>query len=173
MGSVGKTSLAKELQAITAEPFLYVAMDTFLEMLPAKYWAHPDGFTFETIQQDGKPSVVITTGPVGERALRGMRHSVVALARAGNNLIVDEVLLGSEKAEYRDLLKPFDVYWVGVMAPLDVLEERERQRGDRLVGLSRWQFDKVHRDMAYDLEIDTSQATPLACAQLIKDRFGL
>lgn len=173
VGSVGKTSLAKALQDITTEPFLYVAMDAFMDMMPAAYFDHPDGFVFETIEQDGKPSVVIKTGSVGERTLRGMRHAVVALAAQGNDLIIDDVLLGAEKDEYRKLLAPFEVHWVGVFAPLDVLEARERSRGDRLIGLSRWQYDKVHKDMSYDLEIDTNQATPLACAQLIKQTFGL
>lgn len=173
VGSVGKTSLAKALQAITQEPFLYVPMDAFLDMLPEKYFDHPDGFVFETTQVDGKPSVVIKTGLVGERTLSGMRHAIVALAAQGNDLIIDEVLLGAEKAEYRQLLAPFEVHWVGVFAPLDVLEERERRRGDRLIGLSRWQYDKVHRDMTYDLEIDTSHETPLACAERIKQTFGL
>jgi len=34
VGSVGKSSTARALQAITAEPFLHVAMDAFLDMLP-------------------------------------------------------------------------------------------------------------------------------------------
>ena len=54
-----------------------------------------------------------------------------------------------------------------------MLEARERQRGDRLIGLARWQFDRVHRDMRYDLEIDTSIATPLECAEVIRNKFDL
>ena len=34
IGSVGKSSMAKALQAITSKPFLHVAMDAFLDMLP-------------------------------------------------------------------------------------------------------------------------------------------
>jgi chloramphenicol 3-O-phosphotransferase len=34
VGSAGKSSIARALQQITAEPFLYVQMDTFIEMLP-------------------------------------------------------------------------------------------------------------------------------------------
>jgi len=173
VGSAGKGSLAKALQTITAEPFLYVTMDSFMEMLPEAYQDHPDSFIYETVDDDGKPSAVITTGPVGARTLRGMRHAVGALAAQGNNVIVDDVMLGGERAEYAAILSGFEVHWVGVFAPLDVLEARERQRGDRLIGLARWQFNRVHKDMRYDLEIDTSTATPLACARLIKDRFNL
>ncbi len=173
VGSAGKGSIAKALQTLTETPFLHVSMDTFCEMLPAAYFDHPDGFIFETIEEDGHPSVVIKTGAIGERLLRGMRHAIAAMAAEGNDMIVDEVLLGPEKTEYRQLLAPYEVHWVGVFAPLDVLEQRERQRGDRLIGLARWQFDRVHKDMRYDLEIDTSKATPLECADAIKLKFAL
>ena len=59
-------------------------------------------------------------------------------------------------------------------SPRDVvLEARERRRGDRLIGLARWQHGRMHAGMSYDLELDTSQATPAECAKLIKNRFGL
>jgi chloramphenicol 3-O phosphotransferase len=146
-------------------------MDTFMEMLPEAYQQHPDGFGYETVHEDGKPLVVITTGPVGEQALRGMRHAIAAMAAQGNNLVVDDVLLGQEKAEYAELLSGFEVFLVGVFAPLDVLEARELERGDRLIGLARWQYDRVHEGMTYDLEVDTSIATPMECANLIKQKF--
>ena len=45
-----------------------------------------------------------------------MRHAIAAMAGQGNNLIVDDVLLGQEKAEYAGLLSAFDVFVVGVFA---------------------------------------------------------
>ncbi|WP_281410999.1 hypothetical protein [Mesorhizobium sp. NZP2077] len=59
------------------------------------------------------------------------------------------------------------------MAPLEVLEVREAQRADRLPGLARWQYDRVHKGTRYDLEVDTSRLTPLECAQRIQQRFHL
>jgi chloramphenicol 3-O phosphotransferase len=173
VGSAGKSSIAKALQTIAAEPFLHVAMDAFLDMMPARYWDHPDGLVFETVLQDGKPSVVIRSGPVVDRTLRGMRQSIAAMAHAGNNLIVDDVLLENEMAEYASLLADVTFHAVGVFAPLDVLEARERERADRLIGLARWQYDRVHHGKRYALELDTSNATPMECATLIKQRFGL
>jgi chloramphenicol 3-O phosphotransferase len=173
VGSAGKGSIAKALQAITREPFLHVQMDAFLDMLPEASWGQPDWITFETIDEGGKPAVVITSGPAAERVMRGMRHAIAAMAAQGNNLIVDEVLLGSEKAEYPQLLSAFDLFLVGVFAPLEVLEARERQRGDRMIGLARWQYDRVHKGLTYDLEVDTSRATPQECASLIKQIFRL
>lgn len=174
VGSVGKSSTARALQAITAEPFLHVAMDAFLDMLPASLLGHPDGLVFETIQDQGRPSVAVRTGPVLDRAMRGMRHAVASMATQGNNLIVDNVMIrDGQDREYRALLSGFNVRLVGLFAPLDVLEARERQRGDREIGLARWQYERVHRGKFYDLEIDTAATTPLENAQRIRDAFGL
>lgn len=174
IGSVGKSATAKALQAIAAKPFLHVAMDVFLDMLPEKVFGHPDGLVFETMQDGGKPIIAIRSGPVLQRAMRGMRYAVAAMAAQGNNLIVDEVMIEAQTVqEYRDLLQAFDLRLVGLFAPLDVLETRERARGDRQVGLARWQYDRVHRDVTYDLELDTAAARPTECAQLIRDAFGL
>jgi chloramphenicol 3-O phosphotransferase len=173
VGSVGKSSIAKALQSITTAPFLHVEMDVFLNMMPERFWDHPEGLTFETVQQDGKPSVIIRSGPVAERTFRGMRHAIAAMARQGNNLIVDDVVLENEMVEYGSLLADFTLHVVGVFAPLDVLEARERARGDRLVGLARGQYDRVHQGKSYDLELDTSNSTAMECAELIKQKFGL
>jgi len=174
VGSAGKGSIAKALQTMTGGLFLHVEMDAFLEMLPEASWGHPDGITFETVQEDGKPAVVIKTGPVAERMLRGMRHAIAAMAAQGNNLIVDEVLLDARaRREYAELLARFEGFHVGVFAPLDVLEARERRRGDRMIGLARWQYDRVHKDMTYDLEVDTSRSSAQECANLIRQKFGL
>lgn len=173
VGSVGKSSIAKALQVVAAEPFLHVAMDAFLEMMPERSFGQAEGLVFETVQEDGKPSVVIKSGPVAERTFRGMRHAIAAMAAQGNNLIVDDVLLDDAGAEYGALLAGFEVFRVGVFASLEVLEERERLRGDRMIGLARWQYDRVHQGMIYDLEVDAGAATPLDCAILIKKTFGL
>jgi chloramphenicol 3-O phosphotransferase len=173
VGSAGKGSIARALQAITAAPFMHVEMDSFLAMLPPAMIGHPDGIVFETTQQDGAPSVIIRTGPVAQRCFRGMRHAVAALAAQGNNLIVDEVMTSGQMAEYAALLAPFDLHVIGVFASLEVLEARERQRGDRMLGLARWQVDRVHAGMRYDFEVDTSAATPEQCAALIKTKLSL
>ena len=173
VGSAGKSSIARALQTITVEPFLHVQMDTFIGMLPDALQDHADGFSYETIQQGGKPSVVIRTGPVGARTLRGMRHAIAAMAGQGNNLIVDDVLCNGEIADYVELLSVFDLHLVGVMAPLDVLEAREAKRADRTPGLARWQYERVHKDTCYDLEVDTSRLTPLECARRIQQEFRL
>jgi chloramphenicol 3-O phosphotransferase len=173
VGSSGKSSVAKALQTMTAEPFLHVQMDAFVEMLPEAFQDHPDGFAYETVQVDGDPVVAIRAGPAGRRALQGMRHAVAAMAEQGNNLIIDDVLCNGEMPDYVTLLSAFDLHLVGVFAPLDILEARERARVDRLIGLARWQYGRVHEGIGYDLEIDTSTATAVDCAKQIQARFRL
>jgi chloramphenicol 3-O phosphotransferase len=174
VGSVGKSSVAKALQTITTQPFLHIAMDAFIDMLPEGMIGHPDGLNFETAQDQGQPTVTIKSGAVMQRTMRGMRHAIAAMAHEGNDLIVDDVMLGGGAArQYRELLVHHKVYFVGLFAPLDVLEARERQRGDRLIGLARWQFQRVHSGMTYDLELDTSVASPLECAHKIKLAFKI
>jgi len=173
VGSVGKSSIARALQEIAQDPFLHVQMDAFLDMLPAAYQDHPAAFAYRTAEEGGNPVVDIMTGPVGERLMRGMRHAIAALANQGNKLIVDEVMTAESAEEYRRLLAAHDLFIVGVYAPLEALEVRERSRGDRLIGLARRQYQRLHKGMHYDLEIETSHATPLECAQRIKQEFGL
>ena len=171
-GSVGKTSIAKALQKITREPFLHMPMDAFIDMMPASMFETPDGLVFRKLEEDGKPIVEIATGPAAA-VFRGMRLAMAAMARQGNNLIVDDVMLDGDAAEYAEAFDGLTVHWVGLFAPLDVLEERERQRGDRDIGLSRWLERHVHKGVKYDLEVDTSRSSPAECAAHIKQVFGL
>lgn len=174
VSSVGKGSVARALQRLAARPLLHVQMDAFLEMMPPGSFGDPDGYVFETRQEGGKPVTAITSGPILQTAMQAMRAAVAAMAGAGADLVVDEVIWdAADLADYRRRLAKHDFRIVGLFAPLEVIERRERARGDRALGLARWQYDKVHAGMAYDLELDTSVATPEALAGLIKEAFGL
>ncbi len=173
VGSVGKTSTARAIQAVAIRPLLHVAMDAFLEMMPQTLFGHPDGLVFDQVGRSA-PEIAISTGPVLERILSGMRRAVAAIAGEGNHLVVDEVLIGKEAEEdYRKLLEGFDLHMVGLFAPLDVLEARERQRGDRDIGLARWQYDRVHQGRTYDFTLDTTTGSPEEIARIICARFDL
>jgi len=173
VSSAGKGSLARALQAITETPFLHVQMDAFLEMLPAPMFGSREGYIFESALEDGKPVTAIHTGPMMAMLMRGMRRSVAAMAAEGADVIVDDVMWGDDFADYQAVMAPFEFRAVGLKAPLEVIEERERRRGDRTLGLARWQYERVHQGVDYDLVIDNSAATPEACAARIKDAFGL
>lgn len=171
--SAGKSSIAKALQSLAKRPLLHVQMDSFLEMMPARYANHPDAFLFETTTVDGSPEVSIETGPYGEALMMGMRRAFASLADAGLDLIIDDVLITGDADAYRDALTGHDVKWVGVQSTLDVAETRERDRGDRMIGLARWQHPRVHVGIHYDLILDTTDTSADACAAQIRDAFDL
>lgn len=173
VSSAGKSSIARAIQLQASRPLLYMPMDAFLDMMPSRYLDHPDGWRFETLEQDGRPAVAVHSGSDVKTAFRGMRRAIAAMADAGNNVVVDDVFWNDELADYRALLAAHDFRAVAVIAPLEVLERRERDRGDRAVGLARWQFDRVHAGAAYDLTVDTNQASPEECARRVVDAFGL
>ena len=150
--------MPRALQTLTAEPFLHVQMDAFLDMLPEALQDHVDGFSFETVLEDGKPSVVIRSGPVGARTMRGMRHAIAAMAGQGNNLIVDDVIFNDELSEYVALLSGFDLHLVGVMAPLEVLEAREMPAGRQVA--RDWRAGSMTASTRASATISKSTAAP-------------
>lgn len=171
--SVGKSATARAIQEIAADPFLHIAMDDFLGMLPPRVLGAADGIVFEPADEEGIPCTRVKVGSVVERALTGMRSAVAAMAAAGNNLVVDDVMWGEEATDYRRLLGDYDLRFVGLAASLEVLEERERLRGDRAIGLARWQHRRVHRNMSYDLELDANVLSAIERAQVICTTFRL
>lgn len=172
--SVGKSSTARALQKLLPEPYLHVQLDAFLAMLPPAMMDHPDGIVFKDETSGGVPAITLEMGPVMDRLLRGSRSAVAALAAEGNNLIVDDIMLRPEDAQYyRNRLAEYDFAFVGLFAPLTVLEQREKDRGDRHPGLARWQYERIHKGMAYAVEVDTASMTPSEVATHIAKRLVL
>ena len=78
-----------------------------------------------------------------------------AFAEAGLDLLVEHIVERQRWAdELKVLLSPFDVFWVGVHAPLAEIERRERLRGNRQIGEGVYHL-KTHAFCRYDVEIDT------------------
>jgi chloramphenicol 3-O phosphotransferase len=97
-----------------------------------------------------------------------MRAAVVACARSGNDVIVDDVFIDRLWLDaWRKDLVGLDWLLVGVLAPLKVLEERERIRGNRIAGEARAQFDVIHRGIDYDFTVDTARQSPDECAHAV------
>jgi chloramphenicol 3-O phosphotransferase len=66
------------------------------------------------------------------------------------------------------VLAGLDVVFVGVRCPAPELARRERARGDRQPGQAAGQLGQVHSYGSYDIECDTSAASPRDCALSIK-----
>lgn len=177
--SAGKTTIAKALQEIMEGYYIHTGIDHFLERLPQKFFvmfkgANPppvDGEVWIFPNGDDRVSE-IREGPVGYRILAGIYHAVAALAASGNDVIVDDVIFDPVLLrEAVNTLADFDVLFVGVRCLLEVAEQRERERGDRVQGLVRAHYDLVHAHGTYDLEVDTSSSTAMECALQIKERL--
>jgi len=98
--------------------------------------------------------------------LHGFHRSIAAFAAAGLDLVVEHVIEQASWAEQlRDALRPFDVFWVGVRVPLNVLEDRERVRGDRSLGEASEHFG-THDHCVYDMEIE-NVGSPIAVAEQV------
>jgi chloramphenicol 3-O phosphotransferase len=177
--SSGKTAIAKALQEIMDDFYIHSGLDHYLERIPRKMNVVSDGRNpaaaegFLWIFPNGDNIVSeIRNGPAAYRLLSGMYHAAAALARTGNHVILDDVIFDPRVLkEAVQTLAEFDVLFVGVRCPLDIAQQRERERGDRTLGLVRADYDLVHAHGLYDLEVDTSILSPAECANVIKDRL--
>lgn len=92
-----------------------------------------------------------------EMFFRGFHRSIPAFASVGLDLLIEHIVEEQIWAEeLQELLAPFDVFWVGVHAPVDEIERRERSRGDRQIGEGLFHL-KTHTFCRYDVEVDTTQ----------------
>jgi chloramphenicol 3-O phosphotransferase len=167
--SAGKSTLASALQDSLEGAWLRTGIDAFLDMLPFRYRAnHPEGTVFAMTDAGMRVSL----GPVAERAFRGMYATVAALARANNDVIFDDVLLSREMLQAAVAsLDGIEVLLVKVDAPVEVLEQRERSRGDRFAGLARGMREPAHAHGVYDVEFDNSVLGLQDCVKLIQQRL--
>ena len=143
-------------------------------MMPQRYFQGPTPDRKDVMWADpatdasGAPLFELHFGDKGRRVVAGMHGAIAAFARAGCPVIVDHILYERDWArELAEALRGLTAYLVGVRVPLEILEERERQRATSPVGHARSHYETVHAHGVYDLEVDTSRATPDECADAI------
>ncbi|MFI8769749.1 chloramphenicol phosphotransferase CPT [Streptomyces sp. R-07] len=165
--SSGKSGIVRCLQAVLPDPWLAFGVDSFIDALPATMQASDDGIVFDA---DGGVSVGADFRAL-EAAWAG---GLVAMARAGARIVVDDVFLGGAASQqrWREALGDLPVLWVGVRCESAVAEGREIARGDRTNGMAAQQALMVHEGVEYDLEVDTTRTESLECARAIADKLG-
>jgi chloramphenicol 3-O phosphotransferase len=163
--SSGKTTVARAVQRISDEPWLRLGIDAFWSAIDERWMEHGSRAAEGCFWlEDGR----IVPGPICQRLAAGMRAALGALARAGNDVLVDDVFIDPAWLDgWREELAGLEWLLVGVLAPLEVLEERETARGNRIAGEARAQFDVIHRGIDYELTVDTSTQSPEDCARAI------
>ena len=142
--SAGKSSLARALQDIAPVPAFHVALDAFATMSRRRDMRSPE---------EERQAYHIHC--------ENLRSTLARLVDTQFEIIVDLVL--RDETELQDcfrVLSDRPMYLVGVRAPLEVLEQRERRRDDRGTGMAREQSQNPAFRRGYDLVIDTSTYTP-------------
>ncbi len=149
--SSGKTSIAKELLRTLKEPYFYLSIDHFLEpAMPLN------------INMDSENDIRII-----DQAISGFNKALGAYSESINFIIVDHVLQHkSWLTEVATSLKSIEVFFVGVTAPLDILEMREQKRTDRQSGTAKAQVE-VLNSYQYDLILNTAELSPEEAARKI------
>jgi chloramphenicol 3-O phosphotransferase len=154
--SAGKSSLARALQDSAAVPAFHVTLDAFVTMSRRRDMRSAE-------EQDQAYHI----------HCENLRSTLARLVGSQFEIIVDLVL--RDESELQACLRALSgrpVYLVGVRAPLDILEERERRRDDRGPGMAREQIDHPAFVRNYDVIIDTSMCTPVEGAAVIRRLIG-
>lgn len=145
--SVGKSTLVHELRPLLPDSFCYYASDQLAD----------EGF---------RPIAPDARWQGRETFFKGFHRSIAAFASAGLDMIVEHIV---EKPSWRTdldrLLSPFDVFWIGMYAPIEELERREFARGNRTIGESREHYE-THGYCTYDFSVQATQPTKKIAAQV-------
>ena len=168
----GKSSIAAALQELWPGPLQVTGIDTFLTAQSERFFAFDGrlvaGFSWVPVTVDGQPAYDVVPGPLGLGMIKASHAYWAACAGAGLDQVIDDVwLVPDQPAGLQDALFAANTLWVGVYCPLAIAEQRERERGDRLAGTVRGQHALVHTFRKYDIDLDTSVATPQQCAEAI------
>lgn len=159
--SAGKSTLSKELQAAFDEPYYYVALDTFNDVM------------CPFITGKGKfqdPDIMNRAVPVMHLLIRNFSEK-------GLNVIVDTLLCdrGNWFYDCVDILHEYPVMFVRVDCDRDELFRRARGRGyttpERLNQIDQ-QLSQIHQHGIYDVTINTSANTTEEIVCVIKNALS-
>ena len=150
--SSGKTSIAKEIQNISDENYYYVSLDMFEQMANLKY-------RIEAYYTELNDCVTV------------MYQAIASFAKLGKHVILDTVLVDIPEFPkvYERLTEAchgINIFNIHVTCPIDECEKRNIKRGDRRLGLSEWQNERI-LDIPYFYTVDTMNKDSEECAREI------
>lgn len=173
--SVGKSTIARQIQEMADEPFYYFPIDDFMKKLPSRWIQFTDnlslvegiGYQMDT-DPNGKPLIRFKAGPIGEKLIKGYILAIKGFSESGNHVIADAIITDQVWLEWmEEAFHALPTLFVGLHAPLEVLEVRERKRFEP-TGTTRGRYAEVYGiEKPYDLTIDTSKINAEKAAQMI------
>lgn len=163
--SSGKTTLVRALREVLEPPHWSLSLDDFRKGYLARNW---DPFRGPWWSGHERSLFLLV--------LHGYLRSLRAMAETGHHVLAEAVILPATARLYDDTFSGLVLYLVGVRCPIDVAEERERQRTDRVtpggIPLRVPEFDLVHTGRRYDVEVDTSKQQVDECVSAILGALG-
>ena len=174
--SAGKTTVARMVQQLRPEPIQYIALDQFRDGLPDRFRGlnSPEGtpgargLNVVPIHTPPMSGTAIRFGDVGLRMLAGMRQAIAAFAKAGNDVVVDDMRLDPNYlSDYLTALAGIDVTFAAIHCDPATLNQRETERPGRFPGTAVLHMHSVHDGCIYDVEVNTTTISPRRCAESI------
>lgn len=153
--SSGKTTIARAFQERAPSLFLNFSIDSILYALPPSALDRIVGGA--DISDLRLPELV--------RAYYGCVRRLLDL---GHDLVIDHAITAQYHVDLlREATEGHRVLLVGLDCAAEILNEREKARGDRRVGLAAQQLATIHELLRYDLFIDTAAVGPEEAAARI------
>ena len=160
--SAGKTILVRALQKAYEEPLLSMGIDLLVrEMLPNQFTSmetSEEGFYWrEGLDSGGSVVPRLYMGEKGKKIYQCLIHATLGILRGGSSVVINDVaIMGKWQIDlWQKALAPYPSVFVGVHCPLDVIEMRERENGNWPLFSARGQYEIVHQEISYHLEVDT------------------
>ncbi|MCL2813602.1 MAG: chloramphenicol phosphotransferase CPT family protein [Oscillospiraceae bacterium] len=148
VSSSGKTTLARTLQTRLPEPFFLLSGDMFWEMSP----------------NNGIKPTIYESNVIFSKVDLITRNTLKLFSDLGIDFIIDFVPV---RGGFTKILYENPVLYVNVFCPIEELRRREKERGDRQIGLAESQLDEMFPQAEYDITVDTFNNTPEECADKI------
>jgi len=147
--SAGKSTIGRKLQSSLTETWILTSVDVVIWTMPHELEFNPEGFMIE--------NGFFLRGEEFMRLFAAFQASVVAQAKCGVNVLVEDVFLDGvlDQHRWRAALGDVETLWVGVHCSPDIAAAREIERGDRPIGIARNEANAVHEGVHYALEVDT------------------
>ncbi len=103
-----------------------------------------------------------------QKFFAGFHRSIPALASAGIDLLVEHIV---EEQKWADdltaLLVNFDVFWVGIHAPIETIQSREKLRGNRPIGDAMYHLG-THAFCCYDMEVESTRPLDEVATEIVE-----